>query len=309
MLDRFIDLIPISHDQAIIQLYKAFHVHRCADVLLKVVSNADALDEVSAFLDAQNRVCLEAHATQRVNHPNVVRVIDASTGPTLNTFVALEYLEGQNLGEYLEKAAPLSVPHMLEIAIPLARAIDAAHAAGVIHGDIKPANVMLVEQGLKLVDFGCASSPMLMSLRPVGKATGTYAYMCPRYRATAELTERSDIFSFGVLLYEMLCGFNPFADDARSYVSETFTKPSSGRCRRSRYLPLSSKWRPPSPPSWLAKSTGRLRAIRTSASRPWPSFSRLWSCTKLRLDSIEPVERRSSSLVTSTLPLAVALPH
>ena len=222
VLDRFVGLELIA-DQGITQIYKAFHAHRFVDVLLKVVSPTSR-EPFSTLFEAQNRLCLEAQATQRINHPHVVRVVDSYPGPTADTFVALEYLDGRDLAKHLEQAGPLSVPHALEIAIPIAKAIDAAHRSGVIHCDIKPSNIMLVDGGPTLVDFGCAFSAILAPYRPVGKPTGTYAYMCHQYRTTAVPTERSDLFSFGVVLYEMLTGINPFADDSRTHISETFVK-------------------------------------------------------------------------------------
>ena len=287
VLDRFIDLTPLGpeEEQGIIQIYKAFHIHRLTEVLLKVASRS-ADDSLSDFIEAQNRLCLEAQATQRVNHPNVVRVIDSSAGPTVQTFVALEYLEGENLAQYLENYAPMSAAHVLEIAIPLADAIDAAHRAGVIHGDIKPSNVMLVSGIPTLIDFGCSFCQIFAPFRPAGRPIGTYAYMCPTYLATAVLTERSDIYSFGVMLYEMLTGFNPLANCARSLVSDAFDK--SPGPRRKKVAPLTKV--APAVPRELAREIHRAMA-RNPAHRHG-SMAELLSALESqqrRLASIEPI--------------------
>ena len=167
------------------------------------------------------RFVREAKSASALNHPNIITIYEI--GETDNThFIATEYIEGNTLRERL-KGAPINLKSALEIAIQVASALDAAHRTGIVHRDIKPENVMIRPDGLvKILDFGIAKLTEKLSETDLEAATaikaqtrpgmiiGTAAYMSPEQARGQTVDARSDIFSFGVMLYEMLAGKRPF---------------------------------------------------------------------------------------------------
>ena len=170
---------------------------------------------------AQQRFIREARAASALNHPNIITIHEFGSHNGLN-FIVMEFLEGVTLSQLLaERTLPLDV--VLNYARQMASALGRAHAAGVVHRDLKPGNVMLTNSGvLKLLDFGLAkqntpvasggSDPATesLSITQPGLVMGTPSYMSPEQAMGAEVSFRSDIFSFGVILYEMACGQRPF---------------------------------------------------------------------------------------------------
>jgi eukaryotic-like serine/threonine-protein kinase len=166
----------------------------------------------------------EARAIARITHPNICTLHDVGEdGPAI--FLVMEYLDGTTLARRLE-AGPLPLSLALRIAIAIADALDHAHRNGVIHGDVKPANIMLTRDSVKLLDFGLAKLAERDEQVPldatrsgrfteVGAIAGTVPYMAPEQIEGRDVDARTDIFSFGVVLYEMLCGRRPFAGDSR----------------------------------------------------------------------------------------------
>ncbi|MBA2260190.1 MAG: protein kinase, partial [Acidobacteria bacterium] len=181
---------------------------------LKILPGAVAQDE-----DRMQRFVREAKSASGLNHPNIITIYEI--GETDNThFIAAEYIEGDTLRERL-KGAPINLKSALEIAIQVASALDAAHRTGIVHRDIKPDNVMIRPDGLiKILDFGIAKLTEKLSETDLEAATeaqtragtiiGTAAYMSPEQARGQTVDARSDIFSFGVMLYEMLVGKRPF---------------------------------------------------------------------------------------------------
>jgi tetratricopeptide (TPR) repeat protein len=158
--------------------------------------------------EARARFEHEAKAASALNHPGIATIheIDEADG---QCFIAMEYLEGGSLKARMEK--PLSLTEILALAIQIGEGLDAAHQSGVVHRDIKPDNIMLTRRGTaKIMDFGLAKLRGVTRLTRTGTTLGTLRYMSPEQIQGKEVDQRSDIFSFGVVLYELVTGNLPF---------------------------------------------------------------------------------------------------
>jgi eukaryotic-like serine/threonine-protein kinase len=163
----------------------------------------------------------EARAISSLNHPHICALYDIGHQDSME-FLVMEYLEGESLEARLHKG-PLPIEEALRIAIQIAGALDAAHRKGVVHRDLKPGNVMLTRSGAKLLDFGLAKmagpvvatemetlGPTAAPITAKGTILGTFQYMSPEQLEGKEADPRSDIFSFGAMLYEMITGRKGF---------------------------------------------------------------------------------------------------
>ncbi len=188
-------------------------------VALKVLSHDLARDP-----ERRERFEREARAAAALNHPHIVTIHSVEEADGF-TFLTLELIEGHTLGEII-RAGGLSLDRMLDLGIALADGVGAAHQRGITHRDLKPANVMLTADGrLKILDFGLAkikedirgaeaAMPTAL-LTGEGRIVGTVAYMSPEQAEAKPVDQRSDVFSLGVILYEMATGVRPFQGDTQ----------------------------------------------------------------------------------------------
>jgi len=156
----------------------------------------------------------EARAVAQLSHPNIVTVIDRGSSDG-HQFIVFEYVEGENLKQLVERSGPLSVDRTLELGIQIADALAFAHAHGLVHRDVKPQNVLIDSAGdAKVTDFGIARSlDVEEGVTQTGTVLGTSNYLSPEQAAGEPVTPATDIYSLGVVLYELLTGEVPFRGD------------------------------------------------------------------------------------------------
>jgi serine/threonine protein kinase len=185
---------------------------------IRPASHADD-DEIKEF---QARFIREAQAAGILNHPAIVTVHDIGTDDTGMNFIAMEYVEGQNIKEILAQGRALSFDQIGDIVAQIAEALDFAHAKGIVHRDVKPANIILLEGNrAKITDFGIAkiASGGGANLTSTGQFLGTPNYMAPEQIKGTPVDGRTDIFSLGICLYECLTRRKPFGGDSLTSIS------------------------------------------------------------------------------------------
>ena len=192
-------------------VYRAYDAILSRDVAIKI-SQVGTLDQQSGKMPgAQKAFITETLSAGRLAHPNIVSVYDAGIDGALN-YLVMEYVEGVSLKQYGRGKDQLSPHRVVSVIADVCKAIDFSHQKGIVHRDIKPANIMIANNGsVKLLDFGIAISTTADEAAGTGRPTlGTPHYVSPEQISGAELGPRSDIYSLGTVLFEMLTGQSVF---------------------------------------------------------------------------------------------------
>ncbi len=189
-------------------VYKAYDVIEERIVAVKILR-----DEFAANEEFLRRFKNESKAISLLNHPNIVKVYDVSFSDRMNSIV-MEYIDGITLKEYIEHQKVLRYREAVHFTVQILRALQHAHDKGIVHRDIKPQNIMLLRDAtIKITDFGIARFSRSETRTLTEKAIGSVHYISPEQASGAEIDARTDIYSVGVMLYEMLTGRVPFEAD------------------------------------------------------------------------------------------------
>jgi serine/threonine-protein kinase len=212
-------VVKLAGEGGMGEVYVADDEHLPRRVAIKVISAAGASDS-----DVRRRFLREAHAAAALTHPNVAHIYDVGSDDGID-YIAMEYIEGETLAARLARGA-MPIDEIVTVALQIADALAAAHERGVVHRDIKPSNVMLTTRGqVKVLDFGLATADSAIisddtrtdaSATTPGMIIGTVNYMSPEQALGEPVTSSSDVFSVGVVLYEMLAGRRPFAGKTKA---------------------------------------------------------------------------------------------
>jgi serine/threonine-protein kinase len=195
-------------------VYRATHLGLERPVAVKIIRSEFAGDP-----DVTERFLREARTMARLRHQHAAMIFDAGSLPDGRHFIVMEFVEGVTLSTALARDGQFSPERAVKIAIEICEVLGEAHRLGIVHRDLKPSNIMLSEQGVRVLDFGVAKvlassaeSTATHASTGSGKIVGTPRYMSPEQCLGHRVGARSDLYSLGVLLYEMIAGRPPFID-------------------------------------------------------------------------------------------------
>ena len=186
-------------------------VFKATDLLMRRTVAVKILrDEVAADEQSVKRFTNESRAVAMLSHPNIVNIYDVSVRENIK-YIVMEFVEGITLKSYMQHREVLNLREIISYTTQILRALDHAHKKGIVHRDIKPQNIMLLKNGvIKVMDFGIAKLPNAETVTMTDKAIGTVYYISPEQVSGSKSDSRSDLYSLGVLMYEMATGQLPF---------------------------------------------------------------------------------------------------
>ena len=233
LIDRRYDVVDTLGSGGMADVYLARDEVLGRDVALKVLNRRFSGD--GEFVERFRR---EARSAATLSHPHVVPIYDRGEAEDGACYISMEYLPGGTLKDRISRDAPMDPGVAAEVALQIAQGLEAAHEAGVIHRDVKPHNVLVTRAGdVKVGDFGIARAESAGTMTG-GAVLGTAAYMSPEQAAGRPVDPRSDLYSLGVVMYEMLTGETPFAaGDAISAATQHADEPPTPPKRRNPRVP------------------------------------------------------------------------
>src|SRR6266478_793881 len=277
-------------------VYKARDTELDRLVALKIIR-----PELTTNPEILRRFKQELILARQVTHRNVIRIFDLGQADGFK-FITMEYLEGQDLRGVLREKGKLPPEEAAKIILQICRALEAAHGEGVIHRDLKPQNIMLDANGRAYVmDFGIARSAYLPGMTQTGALVGTPEYMSPEQAKGEKLSERSDLFSLGTILYELLIGQSPYYSDTPlatlwkriqekakppTEIDPTVPKPLSDIVAKALEIEPENRFASASEfaqhlESWLGISPSMIGSITDQALVPLPAQKPIWKYTAI----------------------------
>ena len=195
-------------------VYKAYDIQENKIVAVKILK-----EEFGSNSEFLRRFQNESKVISVLSHPNIVKVFDVSFGDNFQ-YIVMEYIDGITLKEYIERKQSVPWKDALYFAVQILRALQHSHDKGIVHRDIKPQNIMLLRDGtIKVTDFGIARFSRSEEMTITDKAIGSVHYISPEQAKGGPIDEKADLYSVGVLLYEMLTGNLPFDGDSAVMVA------------------------------------------------------------------------------------------
>lgn len=218
LLDNRYEIESVIGEGGMAVVYKAFCHRLNRFVAIKVLRDEFAEDE-----EFRRRFLAESHAIAMLSHPNIVAVYDVSSCDGVE-YIVMELIDGITLKQYLKKRGALNWKEAVHFAKQIAKALSHAHQRGIIHRDIKPQNIMLLRDGtIKVADFGIAA--LEDERQDSNEAIGSIHYIAPEQARGKDPDARSDIYSLGVVMYEMLSGVRPFTGDSINEIAAKHLEP------------------------------------------------------------------------------------